>query len=181
MNIFFNLTSNQLFGNVSGAEETYPLDNFQNAIFQQIMTAMLKRDSHYDNSEYYAMSEEDVDDVEHEVVDEVVVDEEHFDIGGHGNNDDWRKFILITGRPGSGKSQIMNRTIQKCIEEGRNILATAPTGILASRYKKSFHPHIHTDTVHSAFTYPVSNERANVNWRINVLNIMASSNSINTR
>ena len=81
MNIFFNLTSNQLFGNVSGAEETYPLDNFQNAIFQQIMTAMLKRDSHYDNSEYYAMSEEDVDDVEHEVVDEVVVDEEQFDIG----------------------------------------------------------------------------------------------------
>ena len=45
------ITSNQLFGNVSGDEETYPLDNFQNAIFQQIMTAMLKRDSHHDNSE----------------------------------------------------------------------------------------------------------------------------------
>ena len=87
------------------------------------MTAMLKRDSHYDNSEYYAMSEEDVDD-ELEVIDELVVDEEQLDIGRHGNND-WRKFILITGRPGSGKSQIMNRTIEKCIEEGRNILATA--------------------------------------------------------
>ena len=86
------------------------------------------------------MSEEDVDDVNMDVDD---------------NNDDWRTFILITGRPGSGKSQIMNRTIQKCIEEGRNILATAPTGILASCYKKSFQPHIHRHRVY--YSHPKRN------------------------
>ena len=88
-------------------------------------------------------------------------------------SDDWRKFVLITGGPGSGKSQIMKRTIQKCIEEGRNVLFTAPTGLMAARFKNEFRPHIHTDTVHSAFTFPVDeNERANVNWMISTFDIV---------
>ena len=64
---------------------------------------------------------------------------EHFEIPPfYCDSDDWRKFVLITVRPGSGKSQIMKRTIQKCIEGGRNVLFSAPTGLMAAHFKNEF-------------------------------------------
>ena len=112
------------------------------------------------------MSEDEDDTTEHNVT---IIEEEEMDIA---INNDWKKFILITGGPGSGKSQIMKRTIEKCIEQSRNILVAAPTGILATRFKKLFTQRIHTDTVHSAFTYPVGNERPKINWIISTHDII---------
>ena len=81
--------------------------------------------------------------------------------------------MLITGGPGRGKSQMLKRTIQKCIEEGQNVLFSALTGLMAARFKNEFQAHIHTDTVHSAFTFPVDqNERANINWIISAFDIV---------
>ncbi len=63
---------------------------------------------------------------------------------------------MITGRHGTGKSQILCKTISFCIEEGHGILVTAPTGILAAIYQNIFSGEIVTDTVHGAFCYPVN-------------------------
>lgn len=141
------ITSNELFSSDLATAEIYPLDNFQSAIYEQVMTAMAMRDRFYDNTHYYAISDEDEEE-DVELVNDV--QEEHVEIPPfYRDSDDWRKFVLITGGPGSGKSQIMKRTIQKCIEENRNVLFSAPTGLVAARLKNEFRPHIHTDTVHS--------------------------------
>ena len=163
------ITNHQLFNNeLCLVDSTYPLDNFQTAIFEQVMSAMHARDRYYNNNDnnHFVMSEDKDDSTEHNVR---IIEEEEMDIA---INNDWQKFILITGGPGSGKSQIMKRTIEKCIEQSRNILVAAPTGILATRFKKLFTEHIHADTVHGAFTYPVGNERPKINWIISTYDIV---------
>ena len=54
------------------------------------------------------------------------------------DNCDWRKFILITGRPGNGKSEIVKRVIQQCLHEEHNMLVGCPTGLLATDYNDTF-------------------------------------------
>lgn len=108
------IRNNQLFNNELCSEgNTYPLDNFQTAIFEQVMSAMHTRDRYYNNNDnnHFVMSEDD-DTPENDVP--IIEDEEEFDIS---INNEWKKFVLVTGGPGSGKSQIMKRTIQKFIEK----------------------------------------------------------------
>ena len=87
------------------------------------------------DNNHFVMSEDEDDTTEHNVT---IIEEEEMD---NAINNDWKIFILITGGPGSGKSQIMKRTIEKCIEQSRNILVAPPTGILATRFKKLFTTH----------------------------------------
>ena len=79
-------------------------------------------------------------------------------------NCDWRKFILITGRPGSGKSQIVKHIIQQCLHEERNMLVGCPTGLLASDNNDTFAGQITSNTIHSAFQFPVNkHQRPTIN------------------
>lgn len=80
---------------------------------------------------------------------------------------DWRKFILVTGKPGTGKTQTLLRCIDYCMSMHRSVHVATPTGFLATRYQQEFHDDITADTVHSAFHYPVSpDEPASTNWEI---------------
>ena len=80
---------------------------------------------------------------------------------------DWRKFILITGQAGTGKSEIFKATIQRCLSQQLNILLAVPIGLLAGTFRNRFGDNITCDAIHSAFRYPVkSDQRPTINWNI---------------
>ncbi len=147
---------------------TYSLHTFQNLIFLRIMNFLQCRDDYYTSNHPYT----DSDDEDEES--NSVQNEDIFTNAVTSNNETpWRKFILISGRHGTGKSQTICKTISTCIEQQRNILVTAPAGILPARYQNIFNPNIHTETVHSAFNYPVNaDERPTTNWNISSYDIV---------
>ena len=79
---------------------------------------------------------------------------------------DWRKFVLIRGKPGTGKTYALLHSIHTALKADYRVLCTTPTGMLSSTYNsivtdESFS----ADTIHSAFKYPVDpNERLQINW-----------------
>lgn len=80
-------------------------------------------------------------------------------------NLDWKKFLLVTGSAGTGKTHCVKRAIQQALNDDRDVLVTTPTGFLATTYSATFLEEIEADTVHSAFKYPVNrNDQAKVNW-----------------
>jgi hypothetical protein len=155
------INTSQINGKGS-VESEYQLDHFQNSIFLRIMQFLNIRDEYYsfpcDISD--SESEDDIDNFENTNV--VATDSQCTNLTG-----DWQKCIFLTGRHGTGKSQIICRTIKACIEDHRHVLVAAPTGILAARYQNIFSDDIVTDTVHGAFNFPVNpEESATVNWNI---------------
>ena len=56
------ITSNKSFSSEFATPEIYPLDNFQSAIYQQVMMAMVIHDCSYDNTHYYGICDEVVGD-----------------------------------------------------------------------------------------------------------------------
>lgn len=78
---------------------------------------------------------------------------------------DWKKYILLTGVPRTGKTQVMLAAIDYFLKLDRKILVATPTGHLASQYREQFHDEVICDTIHSAFRYPVgTEERPLTNW-----------------
>ncbi len=169
------LNNAQINGRAS-EENVYNLDYVQNAIFSRIINFLNKR------QEYYCRNFSPYDSDSDEECDESTSDFHHVSsyntdetepLSCPRSSTDWRKFILITGRHGTGKSQILCKIISSSIEEGYAILVTAPTGILAAKYQNIFSGDILTDTVHGAFCYPVNpDERASVNWDIGKYDIV---------
>ena len=80
---------------------------------------------------------------------------------------DWTRPILVTGSPGTGKTQTVFAAIERCIAEERQALLTAPTGFLASKYREAFQDEAGSDTVHAAFKFPVcENDKPIINWLV---------------
>ena len=78
---------------------------------------------------------------------------------------DWKKFLLVTGKAGTGKMHCISKAIDKALNDERQILVATPTGFLATTYANAFLDDITADTVHSAFKYPVApDENAQINW-----------------
>ena len=78
---------------------------------------------------------------------------------------DWKKFLLVTGKAGTGKMHCISKAIDEALNDERQILVATPTGFLATTYANSFLDDITADTVHSAFKYPVApDENAQINW-----------------
>ncbi len=74
---------------------------------------------------------------------------------------DWKKILLLTSKPGAGKTHC----IKEAIYQERSILVATPTGFVASTYSATFLEDVDTDTVHSAFKYPVNTEeQSETNW-----------------
>ena len=69
------ITNHQLFKELCLVGSTYPLDNFQTAIFQQVMSAMHARYRYYNNNDnnHFVMSEDEDDTTEHNVT---IIEEE---------------------------------------------------------------------------------------------------------
>jgi type II secretory pathway predicted ATPase ExeA len=76
-----------------------------------------------------------------------------------------RKLLLLTCKPGTGKTCCVKQAIRETIEEERDILVATPTGFLASTYSPEFLQDIDINTVHAAFEYSLtSNSHPEVNW-----------------
>ena len=79
---------------------------------------------------------------------------------------DWRKFLLIHGKPGTGKTYAVLHSIRNALKSEYRVLCTKPTGMLSSTYNSIIPDEsFSSDTIHSAFRYPVDpNERPQINW-----------------
>ena len=104
-------------------ERLYPLSPHQNAIFADIKAALSARRSTLD----------------------------HHPSSTH-NTATWEKFRVLLGKPGTGKSQVVIRTIDHAIRTEMSVLVAAPLALLAQAYNSIFLEDIDSDTLH--LTYP---------------------------
>ena len=82
-----------------------------------------------------------------------------------GANNEWQKYLLLTGKPGTGKTFCIHKAITQTIEQGLRVMVATPTGFLASTYSETFDNGVSTNTVHSAFKYPVAcSDKPQINW-----------------
>ena len=133
------------------------------------MLALQKRNEHYDSTDYYC--EDSCTEDEEEPTSEDLAGT--FELQLANADLDWRKFILITGEAGTGKSEIFKATIQLCLPQQLNILLAVPTGLLAGTFRNRFGDNITCDTIHSAFHYPVkSDQRPTINWNISSYDLL---------
>ena len=91
----------------------------------------------------------------------------------HTENLNWKKFILVTGKPGTGKTHCLRRAIRDALDDQRKVLTATPTGFLATTYAEHFLDEIVADTVHSAFKYPVlTTDSSEINWNLSVFDLI---------
>ncbi len=80
---------------------------------------------------------------------------------------DWRKFLLVTGYPGCGKTFMLRTCIQFCLDNDLSPAVATPTGCLACVYKEEFQDRVLCDTVHATFHIPArEGEHHTVNWNL---------------
>lgn len=72
--------------------------------------------------------------------------------------DDWRRYQLLLGKPGTGKSPVLKRLICSALESRENVALCAPLAILVSSYRDQFPDDLYADTVHAMFNIPVNPE-----------------------
>ena len=66
---------------------------------------------------------------------------------------DWKRFPLVLGKPGTGKSFTLQQCIYFCIENNLTICVATPTGTLACTYKDIYGDEVTCDTIHSVFLF----------------------------
>ena len=78
---------------------------------------------------------------------------------------DWRKFLLIRGKPGTGKTYAVLHSIRHALASQHRVLCTTQKGMLSSTYNATITDgNFASDTIHSAFRYPVDvNKRPQIN------------------
>ena len=83
------------------------------------------------------------------------------------NSNDYAKYQLLLGCPGTGKAQVVKRLIHTLIEEEYSVAVCAPLGLLATNYREEFHPDLQADTIHALFNIPVAADQEYVvNYKI---------------
>ena len=72
------------------------------------------------------------------------------------------------GKPGTGKSQVLIRTIDHAIRTDMSVLVAAPVALLAQGYNAIFLDDIDSDTLHGAFIIPIQGPHPNkINYALN--------------
>lgn len=91
----------------------------------------------------------------------------------------WHKYILIKGKPGTGKSHAVKVVIEECLEDDYTICCATSTGILTSTYHYQFVEETFCcDTIHAMFTYPVAKEeKASIYWELGKFDVLIISSS----
>ncbi len=74
---------------------------------------------------------------------------------------DWRRFPLVLGKPGTGKTFTLHKCIQYCIQNHIAVCVALPTGTLACTYRDRYDDAVVCDTVHSLFHYQRDREHDN--------------------
>lgn len=120
-------------------ERLYPLSPHQNAIFADIKAALSARRSTLDHQR-----------------------------SSTHNTATWEKFRVLLGKPGTGKSQVLIRTIDHAIRTEMSVLVAAPLALLAQAYNSIFLEDIDSDTLHAAFNIPIEGPHPNdINYALN--------------
>ena len=144
------------------------LQGKQLAIFQHFKTAIACREQSF-RAQYQQRRQNSAN--EGHCSDDLVDDTDDDENVGHTNYTphefDWKKYLLVTGFPGCGKTHTLNACISECVQRGLKVCVVAPTGFLACKFKATFGDDISTNTVHGAFKYPVDeNESPTINWEL---------------
>ena len=84
------------------------------------------------------------------------------------------EYILIKGKPGTGKSHTVKVVIEESLEEDYTVCYATPTGIVTSSYRSQFvEESFYCDTIHVMFKYPVAKEdKPMVNWELGQFNVL---------
>lgn len=89
------------------------------------------------------------------------------------NSDDYLKYQLLLGCPGTGKTQVVKRLLHTLIQEEFTVTVCAPLGLLATHYREEFDPHLEADTIHALFNIPVSEEQQyTVNYNLSKYDVI---------
>lgn len=99
----------------------------------------------------------------------------------------WRKYRVLLGKPGTGKSQVLIRAIHKALQREAAVLFATPVALLAQGYHAIFGPDLACDTLHAAFDIPVHPQQScDVNFSLNKFDMvvvdeasLVSSESLN--
>ena len=68
----------------------------------------------------------------------------------------WRKYRVLLGKPGTGKSQVLIRAIHEALQREASVLLAAQEALLAQGYRSIFFgADLECDTLHTAFCIPV--------------------------
>ena len=79
---------------------------------------------------------------------------------------DWRKYNLLLGKPGTGKSQVLKRLICSAVHL-EEVAFCAPLAILVTGYREEFGHELYADTVHAMFHLPVGEQQEHsVNYQL---------------
>ena len=126
-------------------QQLYPLSPHQTAIFQDIIQSVETRQTFLkDTSEQHSSS-----------------------------NNDWSKYGVLSGKPGTGKSQVLIRAIHHLIQEEYKVFLAAPGALLAQAYRIIFGPDLDTETIHAAFDIPIQEEASHdINFVLNKYDVI---------
>ena len=66
---------------------------------------------------------------------------------------DWRRFLLILGKAGTGKTFTMQQLIQYCLDNMLSVAVAVPKGTLACTYRERYQELVTCDTLHGFFNF----------------------------
>ena len=166
---FFNLWKRRVLGTLPDLPIMPTLNDEDDMSPEQIRTKTLVQRFLQQRDECY----NDIPEVDYDSSDESVnsdnecaVDERNVQSLPSTSGHDWRKFILIRGKPGTGKTYAVLHNIRQALANEYRVLCTTPTGMLSSTYNATItDENFASDTIHSAFRYPVDViETPQINW-----------------
>ena len=167
---FFNLWQRQIIGslqvdNFATEIETSDLSPQQTRVKNLVRDFLQKRTSHYDDvPEVQSFSEDEEESAE----------EGEISSSSISSGINWQKYILIKGKPGTGKSHAVKVVIEDSLDKEYTVCCATPTGILTSSYRSQFvEESFYCDTIHAMFKYPVAKEdRPAVNWELGKFDVL---------
>ena len=75
--------------------------------------------------------------------------------------------ILIKGEPGTGKTYVIEKIVQHCVENELSVLFAYATAYQARETKHMYtSDNVHSDTVHSIFKIPIDGSQGKVNFEL---------------
>jgi hypothetical protein len=122
-------------------------DPMQQQFLQVVRLCLHSRDNHYEAAIGYTPGDEsNEEDIEYE---EDVIHENLCPSAASTTSKciDWKKILLLTRKPGTGKTHCVKEAIYQAIDQERSFLVGTPIGFLASTYSATFLEDVNTDTV----------------------------------
>ena len=121
-------------------ERLYPLTPFQRAIYEDIVGSLGERQRFLQEADDGVLSGS----VDHS----------------------WRKYCVLLGKPGTGKSQVLIRAIHEALWRECAVLLATPVALLGQGYRAIFGDQLECDTLHASFRILVLEGQS---WDVNFL------------